>query len=323
MTRYDSLTQALGNTPLVGLQRLSPRWNGEDGGPHVRLWAKLEDRNPTGSIKDRPALRMIEDAERRGVLQPGATILEPTSGNTGISLAMAALLKGYQMICVMPENTSIERRQLLELYGARIIYSAAEGGSNTAVAHAKELALQNPSWVMLYQYGNEANALSHYEGTGPELLTDLPEITHFVAGLGTTGTLMGTGRYLREHKPGVQIVAAEPRYGEGVYALRNIDEGFIPELYDPDVLTTRFSVGSYDAVKRTRELVQVEGIFAGISTGAVLHAALGMAAKAVKAGEEADVAFVVADAGWKYLSTGAYAGSLDDAEDALEGQLWA
>lgn len=323
MTRYDSLIQALGNTPLVGLQRLSPRWSDEDGAPHVRLWAKLEDRNPTGSIKDRPALRMIEDAERRGVLQPGATILEPTSGNTGISLAMAALLKGYQMICVMPENTSIERRQLLELYGARIIYSPAEGGSNTAVAHAKELALQNPSWTMLYQYGNESNTLAHYEGTGPELLADLPEITHFVAGLGTTGTLMGTGRFLREQKPDVQIVAAEPRYGEGVYALRNIDEGFIPELYDADVLTTRFSVGSYDAVKRTRELVQVEGIFAGISTGAVLHAALGMAAKALKAGEQADIAFVVADAGWKYLSTGAYAGSLDDAEDALEGQLWA
>ncbi len=320
MTRYESLIQALGNTPLVGLQNLSPRW---DEPPHVRIWAKLEDRNPTGSIKDRPALRMIEDAEQRGVLQPGATILEPTSGNTGISLAMAALLKGYQMICVMPENTSIERRQLLELYGARIIYSPAEGGSNTAVAHAKELAAQNPSWVMLYQYGNEANALSHYEGTGPELLADLPEITHFVAGLGTTGTLMGTGRYLREQKSDVQIVAAEPRYGEGVYALRNIDEGFIPELYDPEVLTTRYSVGSYDAVKRTRELVQREGIFAGISTGAVLHAALGIADKAAKAGEQADIAFVVADAGWKYLSTGAYAGSLDDAEDALEGQLWA
>jgi cysteine synthase B len=321
LTRYDSLLEALGSTPLVGLQRLSPRWDADE--PHVRLWAKLEDRNPTGSIKDRPALRMIEDAEKRGVLQRGATILEPTSGNTGISLAMAALLKGYQMICVMPENTSIERRQLLELYGAKIIYSPAEGGSNTAVAHAKEIAAQNPSWIMLYQYGNEANTLSHYEGTGPELLADLPEITHFVAGLGTTGTLMGTGRYLREHKPDIQIVAAEPRYGEGVYALRNIDEGFIPELYDPDVLTTRYSVGSYDAVKRTRELVQVEGIFAGISTGAVLHAALGMAAKAVKAGERADIAFVVADAGWKYLSTGAYAGSLDDAEDALEGQLWA
>jgi cysteine synthase len=320
VTRHDSLLRALGNTPLVGLQRLSPKWDDE---PHVRLWAKLEDRNPTGSIKDRPALRMIEDAERQGRLEPGATILEPTSGNTGISLAMAALLKGYQLICVMPENTSIERRQLLELYGAKIIYSPAEGGSNTAVAHAKELAAQNPSWVMLYQYGNDANTLSHYEGTGPELYADLPEITHFVAGLGTTGTLMGTGRYLREKVPDIQIVAAEPRYGEGVYALRNIDEGFIPELYDPDVLTTRFSVGSYDAIKRTRELVKVEGIFAGISTGAVLHAALGMAAKAVKSQERADIAFIVADAGWKYLSTGAYAGSLDDAEDALEGQLWA
>ncbi len=321
--RYDSLLEALGNTPLVGLQRLSPRWDDDENGPHVRIWAKLEDRNPTGSIKDRPALRMIEQAEADGLIKPGDTLLEPTSGNTGISLAMAALLKGYRMICVMPENTSIERRQLLELYGAKIIYSPAEGGSNTAVATAKELAAQNPSWVMLYQYGNPANALAHYEGTGPELLADLPEITHFVGGLGTTGTLMGTGRFLREHVPGVQIVAAEPRYGEDVYALRNIDEGFVPELYDPEILTTRFSVGAFDAIKRTRELVEVEGIFAGISSGAILHAALGMAAKAMKAGERADIAFTVCDAGWKYLSTGAYAGSLDDAEDALEGQLWA
>jgi cysteine synthase B len=320
LTRYDSLLQALGNTPLVGLQRLSPRWAGDT---HVRLWAKLEDRNPTGSIKDRPALRMIEDAERDGTLTPGVTILEPTSGNTGISLAMAAKIKGYNMICVMPENTSVERRQLLELYGAQIIYSPAEGGSNTAVSHAKELAAQNPSWVMLYQYGNPANTAAHYDGTGPELLADLPEITHFVAGLGTTGTLMGTGRFLREHVPDIAIVAAEPRYGEGVYALRNIDEGFIPELYDAEVLTSRYSVGSADAVRRTRELISAEGIFAGISTGAVLHAALGIAAKAVKAGQRANIAFVVADAGWKYLSTGAYGGSLDEAEDALEGQLWA
>jgi cysteine synthase B len=323
MTRYDSLLGALGNTPLVGLPRLSPRWDSRPNEPHVRLWAKLEDRNPTGSIKDRPALRMIAQAEADGLLAPGATILEPTSGNTGISLAMAARLKGYQLICVMPENTSIERRQLLELYGARIIFSPAEGGSNTAVAKAKELAAANPSWVMLYQYGNQANTDSHYYGTGPELLKDLPEITHFVAGLGTTGTLMGTGRFLREHVPDVRIVAAEPRYGEGVYALRNIDEGFVPELYDPTVLTTRYSVGSADALRRTRELIDAEGIFAGISTGAVLHAALGVAAKPLQAKERADIAFVVADAGWKYLSTGAYAGSLDEAEDALEGQLWA
>ena len=323
MTRYDSLLSALGNTPLVGLPRLSPRWSDGPDGPHVRLWAKLEDRNPTGSIKDRPALRMIEQAEADGLLAPGATILEPTSGNTGISLAMAARLKGYQLICVMPENTSVERRQLLELYGARIIFSPAEGGSNTAVAMAKELAAANPSWVMLYQYGNQANTDAHYYGTGPELLADLPDITHFVAGLGTTGTLMGTGRFLREQLPDVQIVAAEPRYGEGVYALRNIDEGFVPELYDPDVLTTRYSVGAADAVRRTRELIDAEGIFAGISTGAVLHAALGIAAKALNRKERADIAFVVADAGWKYLSTGAYTGSLDEAEDALEGQLWA
>jgi cysteine synthase B len=323
MTRYDSLLGALGNTPLVGLPQLSPRWNDGPDGAHARLWAKLEDRNPTGSIKDRPALAMIEQAEADGLLAAGATILEPTSGNTGISLAMAARLKGYRLICVMPENTSVERRQLLELYGAEITFSPAEGGSNTAVATAKELAEANPDWVMLYQYGNPANTDSHYYGTGPELLADLPEITHFVAGLGTTGTLMGTGRFLREQVPGVAIVAAEPRYGEGVYALRNIDEGFIPELYDADVLTARYSVGSADAVRRTRELVSAEGIFAGISTGAVAHAALGQAAKAMAAGQRADIAFVVADAGWKYLSTGAYAGSLDDAEDALEGQLWA
>jgi [CysO sulfur-carrier protein]-thiocarboxylate-dependent cysteine synthase len=323
VTRYDSLLGALGNTPLVGLPHISPRWTDGPADPHVRLWAKLEDRNPTGSIKDRPALRMIEQAEADGVLAPGATILEPTSGNTGISLAMAARLKGYKLICVMPENTSIERRQLLELYGAKIIFSPPEGGSNTAVATAKELAAANPSWVMLYQYGNQANTESHYYGTGPELLADLPEITHFVAGLGTTGTLMGTGRFLREHVPDVAIVAAEPRYGEGVYALRNIDEGFVPELYDPSVLTSRYSVGAADAVRRTRELIDAEGIFAGISTGAVLHAALGIAAKAVKSNERADIAFVVADAGWKYLSTGAYAGSVDEAEDALEGQLWA
>ncbi|KAB2346003.1 PLP-dependent cysteine synthase family protein [Actinomadura rudentiformis] len=314
--RFDSLLDSLGRTPLVGLPRLSP-------GPDVRLWAKLEDRNPTGSVKDRPAFFMIDKAEKEGLLTPGCTILEPTSGNTGISLAMVAKLRGYKMICVMPENTSEERRQLLRMWGAEIISSPAAGGSNEAVRVAKKLAEDNPDWVMLYQYGNEANALAHYETTGPEILADLPTVTHFVAGLGTTGTLMGVGRYLREHKPDVKIVAAEPRYGELVYGLRNIDEGFIPELYDDSVLTTRFSVGSADALRRTRELLEQEGIFAGISTGGALHAAIGMANKAVKAGERADIAFVVADGGWKYLSTGAYDGTLDEAEERLEGQLWA
>jgi [CysO sulfur-carrier protein]-thiocarboxylate-dependent cysteine synthase len=316
MARYDSLLQAVGDTPIVGLPNLSPA-------PHVRLWAKLEDRNPTGSIKDRPALAMIERAEAEGVLSPGCTILEPTSGNTGISLAMAAKLKGYALICVMPENTSVERRQLLEMYGAEIISSPAAGGSNQAVAMAKQLAAENPDWVMLYQYGNPANADAHYRTTGPEILRDLPTITHFVAGLGTTGTLVGTGRYLRERKPDVQIVAAEPRYGELVYGLRNLDEGFVPELYDPDVLTARYSVGSYDALRRTRELVEKEGIFAGISTGGILHAALAVAEKAAGAGETADIVLIVADAGWKYLSTGAYSGPLDEAAEGIEGQLWA
>ncbi|MFI0422128.1 PLP-dependent cysteine synthase family protein [Spongiactinospora sp. 9N601] len=314
--RFDSLIDSVGRTPLVGLPRLSPSGD-------VRIWAKLEDRNPTGSIKDRPALWMVEQAEKDGLLTPGCTILEPTSGNTGISLAMSARLKGYKLICVMPENTSEERRQLLRMWGAEIISSPAAGGSNEAVRVAKELAAEHPDWVMLYQYGNPANWRSHYESTGPEILEDLPSVTHFVAGLGTTGTLMGVGRFLRERVPGVQIVAAEPRYGELVYGLRNVDEGFVPELYDPDVLTTRFSVGSADALRRTRELLATEGIFAGISTGCALHAALGVAAKAVKAGTRADIVFVVADGGWKYLSTGAYEGTLDEAEDRLEGQLWA
>ncbi|MGH3623455.1 MAG: PLP-dependent cysteine synthase family protein [Sciscionella sp.] len=316
MARYDSLLDALGDTPLVGLPRLSPSAD-------VRLWAKLEDRNPTGSIKDRPALRMVRAAEADGRLQPGCTILEPTSGNTGISLAMAAKLGGYGLVCVMPENTSSERRQLLQAFGARIVYSPAEGGSNEAVRRAKELAKEHPDWVMLYQYGNPANAQAHYQGTGPEILRDLPSVTHFVAGLGTTGTLVGAGRYLRERKPDVQIIAAEPRYGELVYGLRNLGEGFVPELYDPEVLTGRFSVGSYDALRRTRQLLEAEGIFAGISTGAILHAALAAAEKAAGVGDRADVVFIVADAGWKYLSTGAYSGTLDEAAERLDGQLWA
>ena len=314
--RFDSLLDSVGHTPLVGLPRLSPSAD-------VRLWAKLEDRNPTGSVKDRAALAMIEDAERSGRLTPGATILEPTSGNTGISLAMAARLKGYSLVCVMPENVSAERVQMLTIWGARIIESPAAGGSNEAVRVAREIAAQNPDWVLLYQYGNPANAEAHYRGTGPEIFADLPTVTHFVAGLGTTGTLMGAGRYLREQVPDIQIIAAEPRYGETVYGLRNIDEGFVPELYDASVLTSRFSVGPRDAIRRTRELLELEGIFAGMSTGAILHAALGAATKAIAAGQRADIAFIVCDGGWKYLSTGAYEGTLDNAEEALDGQLWA
>jgi [CysO sulfur-carrier protein]-thiocarboxylate-dependent cysteine synthase len=316
MTRYDNLLAAVGGTPLVGLPRLSPT-------PEVRLWAKLEDRNPTGSIKDRPALRMVEEAEKDGRLRPGCTILEPTSGNTGISLAMAATLKGYRLVCVMPENTSEERRQLLRMWGAEIITSEAAGGSNEAVRVAKLVAEEHPDWVMLYQYGNEANSLAHQEGTGPEILADLPGVSHFVGGLGTTGTLMGVSRFFREAKPEVKIIAAEPRYGELVYGLRNLDEGFVPELYDADLIDARFSVGPRDAVRRVRELLELEGIFAGISTGAILHAALAQAAKAVTAGESADIALIVADGGWKYLSTGAYEGTIEEAEEALEGQLWA
>ena len=316
MARFESLESSVGNTPLIGLPRLSPA-------PNVRLWAKMEDRNPTGSIKDRTAISMIDEVEKSGVLKPGATILEPTSGNTGISLAMAAKVRGYSLICVMPENTSPERRELLEMWGAQIISSPAAGGSNEAVRVAKELAAKHPEYVFLYQYGNPANTLAHYKGTGPEIFADLPTVTHFVAGLGTTGTLMGAGKYLREVKPDVQIIAAEPRYGEVVYGLRNIDEGFVPELYDASVLTRRFSVGAEDSVRRVRDLLHTEGIFAGISTGAILHAALAIAKEAVDAGRDADIAFIVCDGGWKYLSTGIYGNDLEAATEELDGTLWA
>jgi cysteine synthase len=314
--RYDSLFDSVGGTPLVGLPRLSPS-------PDVRLWAKLEDRNPTGSIKDRAVLAMLIDAEKHGRLRPGCTIVEPTSGNTGISLAMAAKLRGYRLVCVIPENTSQERAQLLRMWGAEIIDSPAAGGSNEAVVVAKRVAAEHPDWVMLYQYGNPANAQAHYEFTGPEILSDLPSVTHVVAGLGTTGTLMGVGRYFREAKPSVRIVAAEPRYGELVYGLRNLDEGFVPELYDDSLIDARFSVGPRDAVRRVRELLEEEGLFAGISTGAILHAALGQAATAMRQGVSAEIVFVMADGGWKYLSTGAFEGTVDEAAERLEGQLWA
>jgi [CysO sulfur-carrier protein]-thiocarboxylate-dependent cysteine synthase len=316
VARYPSLADSVGHTPLIGLPRLSPSET-------VRLWAKLEDRNPTGSIKDRAVLNMIRTAELDGTLRPGATILEPTSGNTGISLAMAAKLGGYRLICVLPENTSIERKQILAMWGAEVVSSPAAGGSNEAVRVAKQLAAEHPDWVLLYQYGNPANAEAHYLSTGPEILEDLPEVTHVVAGLGTTGTLMGLGRFFGDKKPEVKIIAAEPRYGELVYGLRNLEEGFVPELYDPALVSSRFSVGSRDAVRRVRELLDREGIFAGLSTGAVLHAALAQAVRSVAAGERADIVVIIADGGWKYLSTGAYTAGLDASEEFLDTQVWA
>jgi cysteine synthase len=310
--RYEDLADAIGNTPLVGLPRLSPK-------PGVRLWAKLESDNPTGSVKDRVAKAMVDDVEKAGRLRPGATLLEPSSGNTGISLALLARLRGYKLVVVMPENTSAERRQLLELYGAQVVLSPADQGSNGSIRLAEGLAAEHPDWVMLYQYGNPANALAHYEGTGPEIWRELPEVTHFVAGLGTTGTLMGVGRYLKEHNPAVQIVAAEPEYGDLVYGLRNLDEGFVPPIFDQALLDRRIKVDSREALRRTRELAAVEGLFAGISTGAVIHVALRLAERL----DSAEIVALVADGGWKYLSTGAYGADPDAAEAGLGGQLWA
>jgi [CysO sulfur-carrier protein]-thiocarboxylate-dependent cysteine synthase len=310
--RYEDLADAIGNTPLVGLPRLSPR-------PGVRLWAKLESHNPTGSVKDRIARQMVDEAEKTGRLAPGATLLEPSSGNTGIALALVARVRGYGLVVVMPENTSVERRQILESYGATVVFSPADEGSNGSIRIAERLAGEHPDWVMLYQYGNLANAEAHYETTGPEIWRDLPEVTHFVAGLGTTGTLMGVGRYLKEQRSGIQIVAAEPEFGDLVYGLRNLDEGFVPPIFDPDLLDRRIKVNSADALRRTRELVSVEGVFAGISSGAVLHVALRVADGI----DHGDIVVLVADGGWKYLSTGAYGPDLEAAEAGLRGQLWA
>lgn len=310
--RADDILGAIGNTPLVGLPSFSPR----EG---VRVWAKLEGQNPTGSTKDRIAMAMVDAAVAEGRLQAGSTLLEPTSGNTGIALAMISARRGYRLRCVMPDNVSQERIDLLQMYGAEIIHSPGNLGSNGAVAMAKRMAQEDPTLVFLYQYGNPANPGAHYAGTAKEIIADLPEVTHFVAGLGTGGTLVGCGRRLKEHNSAVQIVAAEPEYGEQVYGLRNLDEGFIPEVYDPAVLNRRIKVGSADALRRTKELVLREGIFAGISSGAALHVAVRVAEKL----DAGDIVALLPDGGWKYLSTGAYTDDEAVASKRLEGMLWA
>jgi cysteine synthase B len=306
--RYDSILDAVGHTPLVEIARMSPL-------PEVRLLAKLEMNNPTGSVKDRAAKYLIEDLERTGRLGPDSVILEPTSGNTGIALAMIARRKGYRIALVMPDNVTIERRQMAELFGAEIIDSPGNEGSNGAIALAKRLAAEDPRYVMPYQYGNPANPQAHYETTGPEILADCPEVDVFVAGLGTSGTLMGTGRYLREHRPGVRIVAAEPLPGERLSGLRSLEEGFVPEILDPSVLDAKYLVANRDAVAALRDLVAKEGVFAGPSSGAVLVAAAREATR-MAAGT---IVALLPDGGWKYLSAGTFDRPLDDMEDELEG----
>jgi cysteine synthase len=311
MIPHESVLDLIGNTPLVDVSRLSPN-------PRVRLLAKLESQNPFGSVKDRIAKAMIEDAEKNGRLVPGQTIIEPSSGNTGIALAAIAQIKGYPIKILMPTSVSIERRQMLEIFGAEIILTPGEEGSNGAVARAIEMAKANPEWCFLYQYANDANPRAHYENTGPEILRDCPEVTHFVAGLGTSGTLMGTGRFLKEHKPDVKIIAVEPPLGERVEGLRNLDEGYIPPLFDNwhgfDILDRKRVVRPRESIEWTRRIVRECGIFAGISTGA----ALAGAAKVASEIEEGTIVFIVCDGGWKYLSTGAYTNDLDEAEKAAE-----
>jgi cysteine synthase B len=311
MVPHESVLDLIGNTPLVDVSRLSPN-------PNVRIIAKLENQNPFGSVKDRIAKSMIEDAEKHGRLKPGQTLIEPSSGNTGIALAAIAQIKGYPIKILMPTSVSIERRQMLDIFGAEVILTPGEEGSNGAVARAIEMAKQNPDWCFLYQYANDANARAHYEGTGPEILRDCPEITHFVAGLGTSGTLMGTGRFLKENKPDVKIIAVEPPLGESVEGLRNLDEGYVPPLFDNwhgfDILDRKRVVRPRESIEWTRRIVRECGIFAGISTGA----ALAGAAKIASEIEEGTIVFIVCDGGWKYLSTGAYTDDLDVAEARAE-----
>ena len=308
--RYDDILDAIGNTPLVGVPRMSPK-------PAVRLWAKLEGNNPTGSTKDRIAKKMIEVAEVSGELTSDRTILEPTSGNTGISLAMVAARKGYRLTVVIPDNASQERVGLLRLFGAEIVFSEGDLGTNGSIEVARRLA-QDPKYFMPFQYGNDANPLAHYEGTAAEILADLPTITHFVAGMGTGGTLTGNGRRLHEHDPNIQVIAAEPELGDLVYGLRSLEDGFVPPIFDPTEVDRKFLVNSSDALRTNRDLTAKEGIFAGISSGAVVHVAQRIASE-IDAG---DVVCLLPDGGWKYLSTEAWAEDIETAEKGVAESLW-
>ncbi len=310
--RYGSILETIGNTPLVELKSFSPR-------PGVEIYAKLEGANPTGSIKDRIAKQMIEDAEANGRLKPGSILIEPTSGNTGIALAMICRVKGYQFIAVMPDNVTTERRQMLELYGAKIIFSDGAQGSNGAVRLAKELAQQDDRYVMLYQYGNSANPDAHYYHTAAEIIRDLPDMDVFVAGLGTGGTLTGNARRLKEYNPTIKIIAAEPMQGEGVQGLRSLEDGFVPPVLDQSLLDGKILVTGMDSIHRTRQLKDQEGIFAGPSCGAALHAALRIA----ETMERGKIVVILADGGWKYLSEDIWTRDLDELENDLEAKiLW-
>ncbi len=309
--RYGDIVQAIGNTPLVELKRLSPK-------PGVRIWAKLESSNPTGSVKDRVARSLIEDAEARGAIKPGQTILEPTSGNTGISLAMICKRKGYRLKVVMPDNVTPERTQLLQMYGAEIVYSDGSKGSNGAVELALRMAEDDSSYYMPYQYGNIANPNAHYNGTALEILEELDEISAFVAGLGTGGTLMGNARRFKEELgDAIKIVAAEPMQGEPVQGLRSLDDGFIPPIIDLSLLDRKIFVTNRDAIVWTRKLLDEEGIFAGVSSGAIARVAVRIAGEL----DEGNVVFIVADDGWKYLSSGIYTLPVDEVAN-LDSTVW-
>ncbi len=314
MAYAASVLDLIGNTPLVEVSELSPN-------PDVRILVKLEGQNPGGSVKDRIALAMVEEAEKDGLLTPGATLIEPSSGNTGIGLALVSRVKGYQLKVVLPDNVSPERRQLLQVWGAQIIDSPGSEGSNGAVRLANRIHEEHPEWVYLYQYANHANPKAHYEGTGPEIWRDCPEVTHFVAGLGTSGTLLGVGRFLKERNPAIQVWAVEPPAGEMVDGLRNLDDGYIPpiftELGGPDLLDRKTMIGPRQSVEWTRRLAEV-GVFAGISSGA----AMAGAARCAQAIERGVIVIVGADAGWKYLSTGAWTDDLDEVVERAKRTIY-